>query len=75
MCGEGRLAARADTGHVCLTRCTCSPLCSQGARSAELREYRDMQLGVKKRHLVRSRWLARGLMASEGVSTPFSLNP
>lgn len=31
--------------------------------------------GVKKRHLVRSRWLARGLMASKGVSSPFSLNP
>lgn len=35
----------------------------------------DTRLGAKKRHLVRSRWLARGLIASKGVSSPFSENP
>lgn len=35
----------------------------------------DTRLGAKKRHLVGSRWLAGGLIASKGVSSPFSENP
>lgn len=48
VCGEGDLAVRANTELVYLTCCSLSSLLHLGVQSAELREYRDMQLGSEK---------------------------